>query len=83
MPDYRSSGKIHVASTVPVAPLAVGGNTNSHFLRFFVRSVPLFRSLMLTTMGYINTRRKSERQEKQRNAKRYWEKDVEDCVRAS
>ena len=31
-------------------PLAVGKNTNSRFLRFFVRSVPLFHSLMLTPM---------------------------------
>ena len=27
-----------------------GENTNSSFLRFFVRSLPLFRSLMLTPM---------------------------------
>ena len=34
-----------------LCPLAVGGNTNSRFLRFFGRSVPLFfRSLMLTPM---------------------------------
>ena len=33
---------------VPVAPLAVGKKTNSRFLRFFGRSVPLFHSLMLT-----------------------------------
>ena len=31
-------------------PLAARKNTNSRFLRFFVRSVPLFRSLVLTPM---------------------------------
>ena len=31
-------------------PLVVGENNNSRFLRFFVRSVPLFCSLMLTPM---------------------------------
>ena len=41
---------LHFHSTVPVAPLAVK-NTNSCFLRFFVRSVPRFRSLMLTPMS--------------------------------
>ena len=54
IPGYSNSGKIHVASRrftkVPVAPLAVGKNTNFRFLRFFVHSVPLFRSLMLTPM---------------------------------
>ena len=34
----------------PLRPLAVGKHTNSRFLLFFVRSVPLFRSLMLTAM---------------------------------
>ena len=33
-----------------VAPPGGEKNTNSRFLRFFVRSVPLFRSLMLTPM---------------------------------
>ena len=51
IPGYRSSGKIDVDSRrctrVPVAPPGVGKNTNS---RFFVHSVPLFRSLMLTPM---------------------------------
>ena len=37
-------------TAVPVAPPGGGKNTNSRFLRFFVRSVPLFRSLMLTPM---------------------------------
>ena len=32
----------------PVAPPGGGGNSNS---RFFIRSVPLFRSLMLTPMA--------------------------------
>ena len=57
IPGYHSSGKIGVASrrctTVPVAP--PGGrekNTNSRFLRFFARSVPLFRALTLTPMQY-------------------------------
>ena len=36
--------------TVPVAPHGGGKNTNYRFSRFFVRSVPLFRSLMLTPM---------------------------------
>ena len=35
---------------VPVAPPGGGKNTNYRFSRFFVRSVPLFRSLMLTPM---------------------------------
>ena len=35
-------------TTVPIAPLGGGNNTNYRFSRFFVRSVPLFRSLMLT-----------------------------------
>ena len=51
---YRRSGEIGVASrrctTLPVAPLVAEKNTNSRFSRFFVRSVPLFRSLMLTPM---------------------------------
>ena len=55
IPDYRSSGNIGVlasrrCTTVPVAPPGGEKNTNSSFLRFFVRSVPLFRSLMLTPM---------------------------------
>ena len=33
-------------------PLAVGKHTNSRFLRFFVRSVTLFRSVMLTPMRH-------------------------------
>ena len=37
-----------------LCPLAVGKPYyNSRFLRFFVRSVPLFRSLMLTPMLYL------------------------------
>ena len=51
IPGYRSSGKMLVASRrcnqVPVAPLAVKKYTHS---RFFVRSIPPFRSLMLTAM---------------------------------
>ena len=35
-------------TTVPVAPPGGGKNTNYRFSRFFVLSVPLFRSLMLT-----------------------------------
>ena len=34
-------------------PLVVVKNTNSRFLRFSVRSVPLFRSLMLTPMPLL------------------------------
>ena len=37
-------------TTVPIAPPGSGKNTNYRFSRFFVRSVPLFRSLMLTAM---------------------------------
>ena len=33
-------------------PVTLPGGTNYHFSRFFVRSVPLFRSLMLTPMGW-------------------------------
>ena len=36
-----------------VGPLVVRKNTNSSFLRFFVRSVALFRSLRLTPMYYV------------------------------
>ena len=36
-------------------PVAVGENTNSRFLRFFARSVPLFRSLMLTPMQFYRS----------------------------
>ena len=57
---YRSSGKkIRVASrrstTVPVASSGGGKNTTCRFLRFFVRSVLLFHSLMLTPMSYLST----------------------------
>ena len=65
IPDYRNCGKIRVASRrcteVPVAPPGGGKNTNSRFLRFFVRSVPLFRSLMLTPMHFQNTKRRHVR----------------------
>ena len=37
-------------TTIPVAPPGGGKNTNYRFSRFFVRAVPLFRSLMLTPM---------------------------------
>ena len=51
IPGYRSSGKIRVTSrrctTVLVTPPCGGKNPNS---RFFVRSVPLFRLLILTPM---------------------------------
>ena len=40
-------------TTVPVAPPGGGKNTNYSFSRFFVRAVPLFRSLMLTPMLYL------------------------------
>ena len=40
-------------TTVPVAPPGGGKNTNYRFSRFFVRSVPLFRSLMLTPMRML------------------------------
>ena len=54
IPGYRNSGKIRVPSKqcikVPVVPPGGGKNTNSRFLRFFVRSVPRFRSVMLTPM---------------------------------
>ena len=39
-------------TTVPVAPPGGGKNTNYRFSRFFVRAVPLFRSLMLTPMNF-------------------------------
>ena len=49
-----SSGKIGLSSRrcniVPVVPPVSGKNDNSCLLRSFVRSVPLFRSLMLTPM---------------------------------
>ena len=35
-------------------PLVVGKHTNSRFLRFFVRSVPLFSWLMLTPMMLVH-----------------------------
>ena len=41
-------------TTVPVAPLVVEQNTNYSFSRFFVRAVPLFRSLMLTPTGSMD-----------------------------
>ena len=41
--------------------LAARKNTNSRFLRFFVRSVPLFRSLMLTPMIKIKPRQERKR----------------------
>ena len=57
IPDYRNCGKIRVLAyrlddvlKYQLCPLVVGKNTNSRFLRFFVRSVPLFRSLVLTPM---------------------------------
>ena len=57
IPGYRSSGKIHVASrrctAVPVVPPGGEQITDYSFLRFFVRSVPLFLSLMLTPMLHI------------------------------
>ena len=40
-------------TTVPVAPPGGGKNTNYCFSRFFVRAVPLFRSLMLTPMRAV------------------------------
>ena len=39
-------------TTVPVAPPGDGKNTDYRFSRFFVRAVPLFRSLMLTPRCY-------------------------------
>ena len=51
---YHSSGKIRLVSrqctAVPVTPPGDVKSTNSRFLRFFVRSVPLFCLLMLTPM---------------------------------
>ena len=41
-------------STVPVAHPGGEKNTNYRFSRFFVRAVPLFRSLMLTPMWGIS-----------------------------
>ena len=41
-----------LCTTVPVAPPGCGKNTNYRFSRFFVRSVSLFRSLMLTPMNF-------------------------------
>ena len=38
----------------PLRPMAVGKHTKSRFLRFFVRPVPLFRSLMLTHMSPVS-----------------------------
>ena len=45
-------------ATVPVAPPGGGKNTNYRFSRFFVRSVPLFRSLMLTPMRVARCKNK-------------------------
>ena len=42
-------------TTVPVAPSGGGKNTNYRFSRIFDRSVPLFRSLMLTPMTVCTT----------------------------
>ena len=41
-------------TTVPVTPPGGEKNTNYRFSRFFVRAVPLFRSLMLTPMVASN-----------------------------
>ena len=43
---YRLDDVLHYQ----LRPWRWGKHTNSRFLRFFVRSVPLFRSLMLTSM---------------------------------
>ena len=57
IPGYRCSGKIRLASRRDVLQYKLRPwrlkNTNSRFLRFFVRSVPLFRSLMLTPMRTV------------------------------
>ena len=60
IPGYHNRVKIRVPSRrcteVPVVPPGGWKNTNSSFLRFFVRSVPLFRSLMLTPMDYMSSK---------------------------
>ena len=41
---------------VELSPLALGENTNSRFFRFFVHSVPLFHSMMLTPIEVSQSR---------------------------
>ena len=46
------------SSTIPVAHPGGEKNTNYRFSRFFVRAVPLFRSLMLTPMCSLDVVKK-------------------------
>ena len=48
--EFELLAKKMWCSTVPVAHPGGEKNTNYRFSRFFVRAVPLFRSLMLTPM---------------------------------
>ena len=50
--EYGLLAKKMWCTTVPVAPPGGEENTNYCFSRFFVRAVPLFRSLMLTPMTF-------------------------------
>ena len=52
--EFGLLAKKMLCTTVPVAPPGGGKNTNYRFSRFFVRAVPLFRSLMLTPMQTVN-----------------------------
>ena len=51
--EFGLLAKKRWCTTVPVALPGGGNNTNYRFSRFFVRSVPLFRSLMLTPMLFV------------------------------
>ena len=53
--EFGLLAKKNWCTTVPVAPPGGRKNTNYRFSRFFVRSVPLFRSLMLTPMSQYDT----------------------------
>ena len=48
--EFVLLAKKMLCTTVPVVPPGGGQNTNYRLSRFFVRSIPLFRSLMLTPM---------------------------------
>ena len=50
--EFGLLAKKMLCTTVPVAPPCGGKILTTAFSRFFVRSVPLFRSLMLTPMCF-------------------------------